>query len=232
METESRDNLHLPSETYSSYASDVLNRILVTFFSSLSVLGSSLIIGSYLRWKDIRTSSRRILVCISTSDLLVSGGCLVGNLLPKQLGENDHASCVAQSFITSSASITSFMWSTSLAIYLHLTLVKNHQTRADRLIPVFHVFNWIIGPVINIIALAKRVLGYSSEVTAGWCWIKHNRNQDKRTEEIVWMLFDGKLWEIVAMILILVLYFFVKVKIRDEVTNNLFTTMACPFILH
>ena len=222
---ESADRLYHESETYKDYASSFPNRFIVSCFTCLSTLGASLIIASYVIWKDIRTTSRKILVCISINDLLVSAGYLVGNLMSEEHRENGHAACIAQSFITSSASIMSFMWSTSLAIYLHLTLARDRQNLANKLIPIFHVISWATGPIINIIASAKGALGYSSDkVTAGWCWIAHHPDRpENRNEELLWMLFDGKFWEILAMGLILVLYISVKLKIRHEVSNLLFT---------
>ena len=85
--------------------------------------------------------------------------------------------------------------------------------------PVFHVLSWMTGPLINIIASAQNALGSSSdEVTAGWCWIPHHGDQpNKQTEEILWMLFDGKFWEIIAMVVMLVLYVSMKSKIQREV---------------
>ena len=205
------------TDTYENYATGLLNKILVSFFNCLSLLGTFLIIASYIKWKDIRTTSRKVLVFLSISDFLVSAGYLVGNFLPKKTKENENA-CIAQSFITSSASIISFMWSASLAIYLHFTLVQNRRSFANKLVSVFHVTNWLTGPTINIIATDQKVLGSSADdVTAGWCWILHYSDPEKRYKEILWMLFDGKFWEILTAALIVVFYISVKLKIRKEV---------------
>ena len=212
--------LHSDSTSYKDYASGLPNKSLVSSFSSFSILGSTLIIASYVKWTDIRTTSRRLLVFISICDFMVSSGYLVVDLMPMHHRENGNAACIAQSFITSSASTMSFMWSTSLAIYLYFTLVINRQRMADKLIPVFHIVSWMTGPIINVIAATQNALGSSSDkVTAGWCWIAHHNDPESRTHEILWMLFDGKFWEILAMLLISVLYILVKRRIKMEVSN-------------
>ena len=179
----SAHKIHHP---YEDYASSLPNKIVISTFSSLSVLGSIIIIATYVKWTDIRITSRRFLVFISISDLLVSSGFLVISLLPEDYRETGNFACLAQSFITSSASIMSFMWSTSLAIYLYFTVVRNRQVLADRLISVFHLVCWMTGPIINIIAVTQNALGSSSdEVTAGWCWVTYHVESDRRTGEIL-----------------------------------------------
>ena len=176
-----------------------------------------MIIATYIRWRDIRTTSRRILVYISISDLLFAVGYCIGHTWPER--GNGHAGCVVQAFVTTCGAIMSYFWTTSLAIYLYITLVKNRQILADKLVSVIHVVCWFTGPIINIIAVAQNALGpASNEVTAGWCWIKHHSDPEKRSDEILWMLFDSKLWEIITMFLIIVLYTKVKLKIRREVS--------------
>ena len=204
-------NMHFNSDTYT----DASTKALVACFSCLSLLGSFLIVASYIKWRDIRTTSRKLLVCISISDLLLSCGYLIGNFLSRKY----QIVCTAQSFITSSASIMSFMWATFLGFYLHLTLVKNRETLAEKFIPVFHILGWMTGPVINVIAITKHMLGYpSNKINVAWCWIHSGDSRGKKWE-VMWMLLDGKLWEMITMVLIVVFYFSVKIKIKKEVSR-------------
>ena len=219
---DNRTKVNSDLDTYIDYATSLPNRFLLSCFSCLSILGSSLIIVSYIRWKDIRTTSRRILVCLSISDLLVSCGYLAGSLIAKWQREIG-STCVAQSFIASSAGIASFMWSASLAIYLYCTLVKKRKALADKLVAVFHAINWTTGPIMNFVAYKQDMLGNSlDKVTGGWCWIRYYSYQHKkRDEEIVWLLFTGKFWEFVACFVILFLYVSVKLRIGKEVSSVL-----------
>jgi len=53
-------------------------RVGVGTSSFLSVLGASLVIASYAAFRDLRTTSRLLLVNLSVADLIVSASHLVG----------------------------------------------------------------------------------------------------------------------------------------------------------
>ena len=203
---------------YRNYAMSDLNQALVTITCILSMLGSLTIIGTFVAWKDIRTITRQVLVCLSISDFLIVLGNICGTYFHPTTKLSEDHKCKVQSFVTTSASIVSCFWTTTLALYLYLTVVRGKQVLAQKLLPLFHVINWSVGPIINVIALSEEMLGNSSdEITAGWCWIYHNPDNNHRKKEIIWMLFDGKLCELFAYSSILVLYLLIKMKIRKEV---------------
>ena len=212
---------------YRKYAQSITNRAFVTSSSFLSIIGAFMIISSFVLWKDIRSTSRSVLVCLSIADLAVSLGYAVSVWLPPwttSTGEidNNDLECIVLSFVTSSANIISLMWSVSLAIYIYLTLVKDRPCLAHKLLPLFHATSWFTGPIINAIALSNKMLGNSAdEVTAGWCWIVHNSKatSEQRQKEIIWMFVDGKLMEISAYLFILALYLSIKAKLQGEVGN-------------
>ena len=210
---------------YRIYAQDSANKTCVATSSFLSIIGTLTIISTYVVWEDVRTTSRSILVCLSIVDFAVAVGYFVGVLTKPMVHAGSIVAhdpvCLAQSFTTSSGSIMSFMWSTSLAIYLYLTLAKNRQVLAKKLLPLFHLLSWCIGPTINVVALSHKMLGNSDDaITAGWCWIVYQKNPTptQKNKEILWMFIDGKLVEIAAYFIIFVLYLLMKVKLRREVS--------------
>jgi len=214
---------------YIEWAGTNLNKSLVGVMCCLSVLGSLTIFASYVSWKDIRTTSRKILLFLSISDFMIAASNLVGVLFPK----NDNLSnprnyyCVAQSFVTTSSSITSFMWTVTLAIYLYLAIVKSKQNLGRKLMPLFHIVNWLLGPIINAVALSKKRLGYATiPVSGGWCWIYHDPSKDTNTHYVLsdkekfWIIIDGKGIEITVYTTICVIYGIIKYKLEKEVRQQ------------
>ena len=195
---------------------ELWNKIILSGVSGLSALGSIAIISTYFLWRDLQTTSRRILVYISFGDFFTVFPTLV-IFWTRQYRYNDFP-CKLQSFITTTAVMWSFFWTTSLAIYLYVSLVKKRHDIAERLMLAFHVINWCIPAVVVGIAWYNEALGTTlHHSTVGWCWIKTNDDNTDRDMIIIWMLVCGKLWEIITYLINFVLYFSVKRNIKKEV---------------
>ena len=208
---------------YIKFADSPLNKTLVAMSSLLSMMGSFIIIASFAAWKDIRTTSRKILLFLSVSDFLTAISNFIGTLvLSDRTNEQDPRNplCVAQSFVTNSVSISSFLWTQTLAFYLYMAILKNKQALGKKILPYAHVVNWTLGPVINGIALSQRMLGFSAaELTGGWCWIYQNHGQDHnaKRKEYLWLTLDAKAIEFLVYTSVLVIYFRIRMKIHAEV---------------
>ena len=138
----------------------------------LSMIGASLIIFSYFRWRDLQTNSRQLLVYLSIADFLTAGGNLMGMLF----SHSNSASCKAQSFITTYSSLVSFHWTVYIAWYLYLCM-PGITAKPNRALPFFHFGAWIVPLVIVSVAMALDVLGgYSWEL---WCWINGDLTPDQ-----------------------------------------------------
>jgi len=183
------------------------------------MLGSSILVGSFFAWKDIRTTSRKVLVWISICDFVIALGNMCGTFFKPTSVDYK---CYVQSFIVSSALISSFLWSVTLAICLYMTIVKGRADLFQAFLPCLHIFNWTLGFVINIIALCEHWLGNSADqITAGWCWIKHNRSDTEIPQvELLWMVLDYKGIEIVAYGSILFIFLMIKLELKKEVKGR------------
>ncbi|XP_028412588.1 G-protein coupled receptor 157-like [Dendronephthya gigantea] len=187
-------------------------RILKTVISSLSIFGSLAIILTYFLFQDLQTTSRKFLVCISIGDFFT-----VLPYLIKTWTVNSHMNCVAQSFVSTTAVMWSFFWTSSLAIYLYLVIVKKNQGLADKLMPYFHVINW--GFPLTLVAASWNKLGQGyAHDSGGWCWI--DLIKMKKDEAIVWMLACGKFWEILSYFVDVILCFIVTRKLNAEVKER------------
>lgn len=191
------------------------NEILATITTVLSLFGTLFIIVSFFLWKDIRTTSRRILVYISIADFLTCVATIAAITNFWLSGTENKEVCFVQSIIGTFSVLCSFFWTVSMALYLYISVCWKNSRLAERLLYLFHVFGWGIPAIIATIAASTHKLGDNgNKVSAGWCWINIKLNWH---EQIEWMLLAGKLWEIMAFCAIVVLYALVKRNMKKEV---------------
>ena len=196
---------------FQEHSNNNVNRSLTAISASLSILGTLAIISTYILWKDVRTSSRLILVYISIADFFTASGNLFSLFFPVQ-SVSDPA-CKAQSVVTTCSSLWSFFWTTFLAVFLYVSVARRRPNIADNMLPVFHIFGWFVPLAIIFVALHYNVLGDDhDEFSAGWCWIAHDAHY-----KTFWMLITGKAWEIAGYILISIFYAMLKWHIHQEV---------------
>ena len=148
--------------------------------AAFSIVGAMLIIGTFLRWKDIRSHTRSILFFISIADFVTATGYLVGivaqyNIIAPEEIENysqHHYGCQVQSWFTTTSSIVSFFWTDVMAISLLLSVVCQRLDRAIKLMPLFHAVCWLLPIILTTTGAGLGYLGpdYSRD-SVGWCWI-------------------------------------------------------------
>lgn len=74
-------------------------------------------------------------------------------------------------------------------------------------------FSWGVPLAITVAAVSLKKIGYdASDVSVGWCWI--NLEAEDR---VLWMLLTGKLWEMLAYVLLPLLYLLVRKHINRAV---------------
>ena len=160
-------------------AMSTTNVVLLSVSSGLSGIGALVIIITYAFYRDIRTASRHIIVCISIADLVTTiANCSGESIQPSHNGKD--IPCILQSFVGTTAILSSFLWTMVLAIFLYIALVRENQALAKRLIwPWCYIVCWLIPLVINVVALCLGKLGNNEDIgTSGWCWINLNGNKD------------------------------------------------------
>ncbi len=207
-----------------------MGAIAATILSSLaSVVGSLLIIGTFLRWKDMRTVARMILVFLAIADLLTGIGYIFGaaiywkyqynychynsSIPTNTTGYEEYQRlCTAQSFFTTLFPIASFFWTANLSIYLFIAVGLHKSDLAKKLMIPFHLTAWGVPLVICVALLSSNHLGSSTgQSNADWCWIK-SENQDYTTYFMLEFV-AGKMWELLIIILSLTLFLAVKIII-------------------
>lgn len=188
-----------------------------------------LYIYQYFRWKDIRTGSRSVITFLAIADFFTAFGYIVGSTnyaihlnQPPATPQcvNFSIICTIQSYITSWSSISSFLWTSALALYLYLTVVQSKIFLASKLIPYFHVVCWGFPILICLPLLITNNLGYSPYAASTWCYIYEPIQQRDRGLEMetVWLiLVGGKLWEITSYFFVVGLYIAIKCHVRKQV---------------
>ena len=158
-------------EEPSTYAEDTLNSALTIVSGSLSILGSTLIIVTCVCYKDIRTLTRNVIVCISIADIVTAIANISGLIIQGFLKGNSWY-CQAQSLVGSTASSWSYLWTVVLAFVFYLLIVKENQRLVKKLNPWFHAVCWSVPVLINVILFCCDKLGTTNGfTTGGWCWI-------------------------------------------------------------
>lgn len=194
------------------------NEILTTITSVLSLFGTVFIVISFFMWKDIRTTSRRILVYISIADFFTCVATIAAVTNFWLSGSENPQVCLVQSVIGTLSVLCSFFWTVSMAVYLYISVCMKKSRLAERLMYVFHVCSWGIPLLIVTLAASLHKLGDNgSKVSAGWCWVNINLNW---SDQVFWMLLAGKLWEIIASVVIAVLYALLKQNMKKELHHK------------
>jgi len=180
---------------------------------SLSVMGASFIIVSFLLSNEFRKSqSRRLLFLLSICDLVTAVAYLMwhdpyedSEALPSPL-------CKAQAALNIFANQASFFWTDFISLFLFLSR-KYGVKRASRFTPLFHFISWG-WPLVSVSLVASQgVWGQDSgATTAYWCWI-----DGAVTNNMKWHLIAGKAVEWASCVFVTIMYIFVFFDLRKNV---------------
>ncbi|CAO2590084.1 G-protein coupled receptor 157 [Lemmus lemmus] len=183
-------------------------RAVVLLSCVLSALGSGLLVATHALWPDLRSRARRLLLFLSLADLLSAASYFYGVL---QDFAGPSWDCVLQGALSTFANTSSFFWTVAIALYLYLSIVRDARgPNTDHLLWAFHLISWGVPLAITVAAVSLKKIGYdASDVSVGWCWV--NLEAEDR---VMWMLLTGKLWEMLAYVLLPLLYLLVRKHIN------------------
>lgn len=189
-----------PTEVYPS------ERVIVLLSCVLSFLGSSLLVFTHALWPELRTRPRQLLLYLSLADLLSAASYFYGVL---QDFDSTSWDCVLQGALSTFSNTSSFFWTMAIAFYLYITIVRGAPTGTG-LLWFFHGMSWGVPLAITVAAVALKKIGYdASNVSVGWCWVNL-----EAADQVLWMLLTGKLWELLAYVILPVLYILIKKHIN------------------
>ena len=195
--------------------------------SSLSCLGSLLILLAYILLKDMRTGAQKVITLLAVADFFTAFGYIIGgsnylehfDVVDSTRCKRFHVVCEIQSFVTTWSTMSSYLWTSILAFYFFLVLVFNRSALAGKLLPFYNILAWAVPLTIMIPLLLTDNLGYAPFVASNWCYIKDNhystQSLTRNRKVIALILVGGKLWEIITYVWISVLYFTIRVKVSQ-----------------
>lgn len=212
-------------------------RIAVGVTCFLSLLGSLLIILSYVLFKDLRTSARLILVHLSVADFGVAAANLFGEayhfdhhfnrslslLTPRSLDRL----CKAQAFVAHYCTISSVLWTMALAAFMYtvVTKLKSSTVITDKGFMRFcYVFCYGMSLLVSVWMICTDRLGFSPYDTAGWCGSiihKLEPHEDEHRHPIDYMtaVFGYDVWIVLTFVFIIVTYLSLHFYMREEVST-------------
>ncbi len=205
--------------------------------SGLSVVGSALVILSYLCFRSLRTRARLILVHLALTDMGVAIANLVGSIFNfDHYYQHNHTTdeneefepnisiqilCKTQASFAEYCTLSSVLWTSCLAVYMYLLIVNQSQKQMKYFLRVSYVFCYGMPLLVTLWMLLTQRLGYSPYNSAGWCsiimfkpWIKDN---SKFKVDLVADIFGYNLWIVLTIALIVPLYISVFFFVREQV---------------
>lgn len=162
-------SLHLYPAIYPGVIRSV--KVLTGVASSLSIAAACWIIVTYFLFKDLRTTARQLLVNLSIADILVAGSHFVGAVLNYErfipyynnyssIESTNDTLCVSQAAVTMFSSISSFLWTMSIAIYMLTLTVSGNKKILKWMVVVMYVVCWTVPVVFVIASSANKFLGF------------------------------------------------------------------------
>ncbi len=165
---------------------------LSTTMSVISILGCSLIIFTYIAYKDIRTRARAMLFHLSVADLIINISLLVGLYLNFARitegieGHHKHGKahihkadlifnstsdprCYLQAAVTIYGTVVSLLWSNMIGVFMVILVVK--QNKSQRINCIFYIVAcfvcWLFPLIIVTIDGALKKFGYVITTSMG-----------------------------------------------------------------
>lgn len=122
---------------------DISSQAIITLISaSLSLAGGLALLLTYVKITDFQTAVHRLLVFLTIADILTAFGYIIGTVNFLRLDADQRTTtdpmCVAQSFITTFSSLSSFGWTSIIAIHLYLLIRAHRNFERDRLMKALY----------------------------------------------------------------------------------------------
>ena len=139
------------------------------------MIGSLIIIVSFLRYKELRRFTFQLVALLSANDFVNQVADLIApapsEIVAMHHGAPVSSQCLAQATIDSYAELSAVGWATTISVTLYLTVTLRwpaHIVQAQ--LPKFVIGATAIPGVVAFTGLAIGAYGPSS----GWCWVDPN----------------------------------------------------------
>ena len=204
-------------------------RAVVSVTCFLSMIGSLLIIASYVFFKELRTRVRLILVHLSVMDFGVGLANFIGvtvyfnQYYQKVYNGNEtipfivNASCKVQATVALFCTNSSVLWTIMLAMYLYFLIVHSENSWARYSFYIFGALCYILPLIVTVWLLVEDRLGYSPYDSSGWCTIKVYYADGK--VDLFTSILGYDIWILLTMVLVPFLYLAIRLHVRNRVCD-------------
>ena len=190
--------------------------------SILSTIGSLLIVLTYSAFREVRTTSREILVYLSLADI-GKNAMIIWGVADKDINDSETATCQVQAVVLIYCGIAEYLWTCALSLYLFVILVRNPGWGSKRCPNVIHAVCWSAGFVVALVAYLCGKTGIDAQATntARWCIIRGASDEQMggRGRYVLWSMVVGDGWNFLAIICTLVFYVLIKRHLYNEVSD-------------
>lgn len=156
-------------------------KVCVTFVSVLSLAGATLIVGTFLAFKTLRTRARQILVQLSLADFAVAASHVIGvhvNLskyaehvcLEDPRTDTNFTTdtfCKIQGGVTIFFTVSSFFWTIAVGLYLLVVIVFESPRVGRWLTWGSYPVCWGVPTVLVVVFAVKDYFGFHAYVDTG-----------------------------------------------------------------
>lgn len=180
----------------------------------MSILGSFLIIFSYILFKDIRTKARLILFHLSLTDLGVGVSNFVGDVVKFDRFYTSNQTvrtpdpvpkffCEAQAFCALYFTISSILWTCILAFYMYFLVLEKGHSFVRLYMYGSYVICYGIPLLVCVWMVTDKRLGYAPYNASGWCALILLNNMDGTITptDIFVSIFAYDLWIVITFVL-------------------------------
>lgn len=130
--------------------------------SGFSLLGSSFVIISYIKFPRLRSFAFQLILMVAISDFIRA----VSYILTPSI---DESLCIPQAVLSSFSAFASLLWVGSIAFTIQRTLLWNHSVSINlRQNLQYHIFIWGISAVLTLLPFTTGDYETSDVL---WCWI-------------------------------------------------------------
>ena len=210
---------------------------------SVSCVGSVAMVLIYLAWKDIRKrGAQSIVTFIAIADFFTAASYLSGsvniithyNVTDQQKCDEFATFCEIESYVMTLAGMSSYLWTIILAFYFYNITSSRRSNReaATKLMPIYHLVAWGIPVLVAFPLLCFGKLTYAPFVGGVWCYVMVHgsfQHTEPFSENHISIAVAVKLPEIIAYVLILLLYLATVINIRRQVRHAYSAELVSEF---
>ncbi len=211
-------------------------RIVIAVTCFLSMIGSAMIILTYIFFKQLRTQTRQILVHLSLMDFGVAMANFVGAVVYFDRYYYDHFNtyqnfdvrdeigytCKFQAAVSITCNTSSVLWTIAVAIYLHFRIVTHFGPGREKffffLVIALNIFCYGVPILLLIWLTVTNRIGFAPYDSSGWCTLIV-LSPDNSKDDVVGGIYGNDIWIYVAFILIPLLYFSIRVHTKQQVSQ-------------